>query len=155
MTTPTNYIATWFYKESKEDASFYPQAGKRGDSALVHSIYMQIQVPFFTTFRHYHPNDKLLFFSNLDQFPDYLERLFKELQIETVCLPYLCIPPDGEISSTCMTSCAIWRKECRQTIHCSSATRTVSACVRWSSFSAIPGNMAPPCTTHPTDRTSA
>ena len=58
MTTPTNYIATWFYKESKEDASFYPQAGKRGDSALVHSIYMQIQVPFFTTFRHYHPNDK-------------------------------------------------------------------------------------------------
>ena len=55
MTTPTNYIATWFYKESKEDASFYPQAGKRGDSALVHSIYMQIQVPFFTTFRHYHP----------------------------------------------------------------------------------------------------
>ena len=94
MTTPTNYIATWFYKESKEDASFYPQAGKRGDSALVHSIYMQIQVPFFTTFRHYHPNDKLLFFSNLDQFPDYLERLFKELQIETVCLPYLCIPPE-------------------------------------------------------------
>ena len=74
MTTPTNYIATWFYKESKEDASFYPQAGKRGDSALVHSIYMQIQVPFFTTFRHYHPDDKLLFFSNLDQFPDYLER---------------------------------------------------------------------------------
>ena len=50
MTTPTNYIATWGYKESKEDASFYPQAGKRGDSALVHSIYMQIQVPFFTTF---------------------------------------------------------------------------------------------------------
>ncbi len=95
MTTPTNYIATWFYKESKEDASFYPQAGKRGDSALVHSIYMQIQVPFFTTFRHYHPNDKLLFFSNLDQFPDYLERLFKELRIETVTLPYLCIPPKG------------------------------------------------------------
>ena len=45
MTTPTNYIATWFYKESKEDASFYPQAGKRGDSALVHSIYMHM-VPY-------------------------------------------------------------------------------------------------------------
>ena len=38
MTTPTNYIATWFYKESKEDASFYPQAGKRGDSAQLHSL---------------------------------------------------------------------------------------------------------------------
>lgn len=101
MTTPTNYIATWFYKESKEDASFYPQAGKRGDSALVHSIYMQIQVPFFTTFRHYHPDDKLLFFSNLDQFPDYLERLFKELRIETVTLPYLCIIKTFIINPPC------------------------------------------------------
>lgn len=159
MTTPTNYIATWFYKESKEDASFYPQAGKRGDSALVHSIYMQIQVPFFTTFRHYHPNDKLLFFSNLDQFPDYLERLFKELRIETVTLPYLCIPPKGwyghgEINSICMISCAIWRKGCRRTIRCSSAMRTVSVCVRWGNYSATHGNTVPPCTMHPTDRTS-
>lgn len=69
MTTPTNYIATWFYKESKEDASFYPQAGKRGDSALVHSIYMQIQVPFFTTFRHYHPDAVMLFFTNVESYP--------------------------------------------------------------------------------------
>ena len=36
MTTPTNYIATWFYKESKEDASFYPQAGKRGAVSYTH-----------------------------------------------------------------------------------------------------------------------
>ena len=144
MTTPTNYIATWFYKESKEDASFYPQAGKRGDSALVHSIYMQIQVPFFTTFRHYHPDDKLLFFSNLDQFP---------------CLISASLPKDGtghgEINSTCMISCAIWRKGCRRTIRCSSAMRTVSVCVRWSNCSATHGNTAPPCTMHPTDRTSA
>ena len=157
MTTPTNYIATWFYKESKEDASFYPQAGKRGDSALVHSIYMQIQVPFFTTFRHYHPDDKLLFFSNLDQFPDYLERLFKELRIETVTLPYLCIPPKGWYGA--------WRNQFylydilrymeKRTIRCSSAMRTVSVCVRWSNCSATHGNTAPPCTMHPTDRTSA
>ena len=157
MTTPTNYIATWFYKESKEDASFYPQAGKRGDSALVHSIYMQIQVPFFTTFRHYHPNDKLLFWIS---FPIIWSGYSRSYRLKpSVCPTSASRPRDGtehgETSSTCMTSCAIWRKECRQTIHCSSATRTVSACVRWSSFSAIPGNMAPPCTTHPTDRTSA
>lgn len=42
----TPYIATWFYKESADEASFYPQAGQRGDSVLTHSIYMQIQVPF-------------------------------------------------------------------------------------------------------------
>ena len=40
-----NYIATWFYRESHEEASYYPQAGGRGDSALLHSVYMQIQVP--------------------------------------------------------------------------------------------------------------
>ena len=43
----TSYIATWFYKESAKEASFYPQTGQRGDSGLTHSIYMQIQVPFF------------------------------------------------------------------------------------------------------------
>lgn len=42
-----NYIATWFYKESREEASYYPQVGGKGDSSLVHSIYMHIQVPFF------------------------------------------------------------------------------------------------------------
>ena len=61
-----NYIATWFYRESHEEASYYPQAGGRGDSALLHSVYMQIQVPFFTTFRHYNPEAELLFFSNLE-----------------------------------------------------------------------------------------
>ena len=95
MTTPTNYIATWFYKESKEDASFYPQAGKRGDSALVHSIYMQIQVPFFTTFRHYHPDAVMLFFTNVEKLPYYLERLFANLRVEVVRLPYHCTPPKG------------------------------------------------------------
>lgn len=160
MTTPTNYIATWFYKESKEDASFYPQAGKRGDSALVHSIYMQIQVPFSPL------SDIIIRMTSCFSsaiwisFPIIWSGYSRSYRLKpSVCPTSASRPRDGtehgETSSTCMTSCAIWRKECRQTIHCSSATRTVSACVRWSSFSAIPGNMAPPCTTHPTDRTSA
>ena len=61
MKQPINYIATWFYKESKDDASFYPQLGQKGCSALVHSVYMQIQVPFFTTFRYYNPQAHLIF----------------------------------------------------------------------------------------------
>ena len=61
-----NYIATWFYKESKDEASFYPQGGGKGDSPLLHSIYMQIQVPFFVTFRHFNPDAHLLFFTNLE-----------------------------------------------------------------------------------------
>lgn len=95
MTKSINYIATWFYKESKEEASFYPQAGQTGDSELVHSIYMQIQVPFFATFRHYNPDSKLLFFTNVENLPAYLEELFAKLDVEVICLPYRCIPPDG------------------------------------------------------------
>ncbi|MCK9160420.1 MAG: hypothetical protein WCR45_04185 [Bacteroidaceae bacterium] len=95
MKQPTNYIATWFYKESKADASYYPQVGKRGDSTLVHSIYMQIQVPFYATFRHYNPEAKLLFFTNINQLPVFLEQLFKKLGVEIIQLPYRCIPPEG------------------------------------------------------------
>ena len=93
----TDYIATWFYRESADEASFYPQMGQRGDSALVHSVYMQIQVPFFRTFRHYNPKARLLFFTNLrrDALPRFLLDLFDELGVETVTLPYTRRPPKG------------------------------------------------------------
>ena len=92
-----NYIITWFYRESADEASFYPQMGQRGDSALVHSVYMQIQVPFFRTFRHYNPKARLLFFTNLrrDALPRFLLGLFDELGVETVTLPYTRRPPKG------------------------------------------------------------
>ena len=92
-----NYIATWFYRESADEASFYPQMGQRGDSALVHSVYMQIQVPFFRTFRHYNPKARLLFFTNLKRegLPRFLLDLFDELGVETVTLPYERRPPKG------------------------------------------------------------
>lgn len=89
-----NIISTWFYKESKEDGSFYPQVGS-GASPLAHSIYMQIQVPFFTTVRHYNPSARLIFFTNLDVLPAYLDNLFKRLCVEVVKLPYTCKPPKG------------------------------------------------------------
>ena len=92
-----NYIATWFYRESADEASFYPQMGQRGDSALVHSVYMQIQVPFFRTFRHYNPKARLLFFTNLrrEGLPRFLLDMFDELGVETVTLPYTRRPPKG------------------------------------------------------------
>ena len=92
-----NYIITWFYRESADEASFYPQMGQKGDSALVHSVYMQIQVPFFRTFRHYNPKVRLLFFTNLKRegLPRFLLELFDELSVETVTLPYTRRPPKG------------------------------------------------------------
>lgn len=89
-----NIISSWFYKESKEDSSFYPQVGS-GASPLAHSIYMQIQVPFFTTIRHYNPSARLIFFTNLEVLPAYLGRLFARLSVEVVNLPYTCKPPKG------------------------------------------------------------
>ena len=154
MTTPTNYIATWFYKESKEDASFYPQAGKRGDSALVHSIYMQIQVPFIII-----PMISCFSSAIWISFPIIWNGYSRSYGLRLLpCLISASLPKDGtghgEINSICMISCAIWRKGCRRTIRCSSAMRTVSVCVRWGNYSATHGNTVPPCTMHPTDRTS-
>lgn len=96
MKYPIDYIATWFYKEDDGEACFYPQVG-RGNSPLTQSIYMQIQVPFFTTFRFYNPQAKLLFFTNLEreQLPDYLLKLFEKTSTEVVTLPYRCKPPKG------------------------------------------------------------
>lgn len=90
-----NYIATWFYQESKEEASYYPQVGGRGDSSLLHSIYMQIQWPFFVTFRHYNPEAHLMFFTNVANLPTELEALFHRLGVEMVRLPYTLMPPQG------------------------------------------------------------
>lgn len=97
MNRPTDYIATWFYRETAEEASFYPQIGKRGDAALVHSVYMQIQVPFFHTFRRCHPEAHLLFFTNLSEeaLPGFLRELFARLHVEVITLPYTSRPPKG------------------------------------------------------------
>lgn len=96
MAQRIDYIATWFYRESSDEACFYPQAG-RGDSSLLHSVYMQIQVPFFTTFRHYNPKARLIFFTNLtaEALPPFLTDLFQRTGTEIVTLPYTCHPPKG------------------------------------------------------------
>ena len=160
MTTPTNYIATWFYKESKEDASFYPQAGKRGDSALVHSIYMQIKCRSLPLSGIIIRMTSCFSSAIWISFPIIWNDYSRSYGLRLLpCLISASLPKDGtghgEINSTCMISCAIWRKGCKRTIRCSSAMRTVSVCVRWSNCSATHGNTVPPCTMHPTDRTSA
>lgn len=92
----TDYIATWFYRESAGEESFYPQVGS-GSSAPAHAIYMQIQVPFFTTFRHYNPDAKLIFFTNLtaQELPPYLTETLSRTGAEVETLPYTCRPPKG------------------------------------------------------------
>lgn len=92
----TSYITTWFYREKADEASYYPQVGG-GASELVQSVYMQIQVPFFTTFRHYNPHARLIFFTNLDkrELPAFLLDLFAREDVEVKTLPYTCKPPKG------------------------------------------------------------
>lgn len=71
---------------------------------------MQIQVPFFTTFRHYNPDAKLLFFTNVEQLPHYLDELFAGLDVEIVRLPYRCIPKkDGTKHGETSFTCTIWQ----------------------------------------------
>lgn len=62
---------------------------------------MQIQVPFFTTFRYYNPNAKLIFFTNLQKIdlPPFLIDLFTAQDVEIKTVPYTCRPPKGWFSS--------------------------------------------------------
>lgn len=101
MKKPVNYIATWFYKESANEKSYYPQIGQNGNSALAQSIYMQIQIPFFITFRHYNPYAEFLFFTNLkkEELPDFLLEMFCKLDIKVITLQYTCRPPKGWYAS--------------------------------------------------------
>ena len=96
MAKGTDYIATWFYKENADEASYYPQMGG-GSARYVHLIYMQILVPFFTTFRRYNPRAGLLFFSNPDEgaLPGYLVDTLRRNEVEHVTVPYTCRPPKG------------------------------------------------------------
>lgn len=95
------YIVSWFYQESKEEESFYPQLGRKGSSSLARSIYLKIQVPFFHTFRYYNPDIHFLFFTNLKEkdLPDFLLHTFSELSVEVVTLPYTSRPPRDWYSS--------------------------------------------------------
>lgn len=88
------YIATWFYREAADEASYYPQAG-RGSSSLVHSVYMQIQVPFFISFKHFNPRARMLFFTNMpaDQLPPYLRDTLRHVDAQVITLAYRCRPP--------------------------------------------------------------
>lgn len=94
-TNNNNYIATWFYKEGKDEASFYPQIWAKGDSPLLHSIYMMILVPFFVTFRKYNPDVTLQFFTNLkeDELPYYLKEMFAKVKVNVITIPYTRRPP--------------------------------------------------------------
>ena len=58
---------------------------------------MQILVPFFTTFRYYNPEAKLLFCTNLKahELPAFLTELFMKQSVEIKTLPYTCKPPKG------------------------------------------------------------
>ena len=94
----THYIASWFYRESADEASYYPQMGRKGDSVLAQSVYMQIQVPFFVTFKHYNPYCHFLFFTNMRQedLPSFLIDMFDKIGgVEVVTLQYKCAPPKG------------------------------------------------------------
>lgn len=90
-----NYLSSWFYQETEGEASYYPQMGRKGSSPLAKSVYMQIQVPFFVSFKHHNPDCRFLFFTNVAQLPEFLDDLFRQLDVEVVRLDYNCAPPKG------------------------------------------------------------
>lgn len=60
-----NFIATWFYRESKDDYSVYPNVAMSSYSAKFYELYLKATLNFFTSARLFNPNVRLLFFTNI------------------------------------------------------------------------------------------
>ena len=60
-----NFIATWFYRESKDDYSVYTNVAMSSYSAKFYELYLKATLNFFTSARLFNPNVRLIFFTNI------------------------------------------------------------------------------------------
>ncbi len=56
-----NFIATWFYRESKDDYSVYTNVAMSSYSAKFYELYLKATLNFFTYARLFNPNVRLIF----------------------------------------------------------------------------------------------
>ncbi|MDJ0897288.1 MAG: hypothetical protein QNJ55_00640 [Xenococcus sp. MO_188.B8] len=69
MTNSTN-ICTWFYSDSIEEESLYPQVGGKSSSKEFQEIYLRCVIVFFSSSLRQNPNANHILFTNLELFPD-------------------------------------------------------------------------------------
>lgn len=68
----SNYIISWFFSESKNDESYYPQVGGRASSDNFKNIYWKCILDFYYSSRI--NNDcKHIFFTNVNNIPEILD----------------------------------------------------------------------------------
>ena len=60
-----NFIATWFYREDKDDCSAYPNVAMSSCSAKFYELYLKSAIDFFVSARLFNPSARLLFFTNI------------------------------------------------------------------------------------------
>lgn len=67
-----NYLATWFYAETPDDESYYPQVGGNTSSSSFQMIYWKCVYCFFESVRLTHNKNmpNLLFFTNVNNIPE-------------------------------------------------------------------------------------
>lgn len=56
-----NFIANWFYRESKDDYSVYTNVAMSSYSAKFYELYLKATLNFFTSARLFNPNVRLIF----------------------------------------------------------------------------------------------
>lgn len=65
-----DYIVSWFYSESEEMKSKYPQVNADSTSDKFQEVYWRCIVSFYTSSLNYNSNKKHIFYTNLTKIPD-------------------------------------------------------------------------------------
>lgn len=84
-----NYLVTWFYREDKKDASFYPQVGGSTCSTEIQDIYWKCVYDFFSSAQLCNTNVHFVFFTNVEELPSdmcgvNLKEFFKRGNIQVI-----------------------------------------------------------------------
>jgi hypothetical protein len=91
-------IAAWFRQDSKDEASWYPQAGADSSLPGFRQVYWRCVPAFYASCRRFNPGATLRFYTNAE-LPTIdgvsLKDLLQVLDVEVLDIPYTHLPPDG------------------------------------------------------------
>ncbi|WP_018613829.1 hypothetical protein [Segetibacter koreensis] len=95
----SNVLATWICIDDPEKATYFPSSKGNSADVSVQSIYWRCVAVFMYTARKFNPTLRLVFFSNVTEFPtinnvDY-KILFKKLNVEFYTTPFEYQTPKG------------------------------------------------------------
>lgn len=94
-----NHICTWFCADAPGEESLFPQTGIKSSDVAHREIYWKCIVVFFIVSKRFNPEEKHVFFTNVDELPVVeglsITGFFQDLDVEVVNTPFNMRFPKG------------------------------------------------------------